>query len=62
MRAHSCLGSFVRTYQKAMPSYTDDDIMDALRNRNSWYQRNVPDHRLWLRMLYQEARKRGLGT
>jgi hypothetical protein len=62
MKTHSCISGDAKIYRKAILGYTDNDVRNALRERSNWYQHNMPDHRLWLRLLHQEVHKRGLGT
>lgn len=59
-----CLGNYVSNYSNQVKKKDDkevlDDIARAERVPSDWYRPERPHLRLYLRLLRQEARKRGL--
>lgn len=59
-----CLG--ISTYKKAWPenvkSKSDRTILEDISNKNGWYDHSRSDYRLYMRLLKQEAHRRGLGS
>jgi hypothetical protein len=64
---HACISPYVSVYGEQIDEKTDEEIMTDIRrsslprgNSQWWYMHEVPGHRLYLRLLHQEAHRRGL--
>lgn len=56
----ACLSVHTRNYANIVRERDDQLLLENISNNPPWYMQSNPAHRLFMRLLKQEAHRRGL--